>query len=460
MELLNEIHTMEQAVIGCLIHYPQWFRVKSLDVLPALFGDSKHFAIVETLHEMDLDGIPTDTLVLKQKMREKGYTDELLAYIDDLPKKELEEDVLDAFIRAIGQRCERRNFHQLGGRLLVDSVDMTLPVHRLYEQTETTLQYLNQLLRAKEVKPLKQIIKSFIMESEPNFATHLDWFSPEMNNSLNGLGKGELIIMGARPGMGKTACMLSQLLFTASVQQKPVALISYEQSSEMLMKRLLANYTGLPLSDLISRKPLMQEQEKRLLQGMNTLSDLPIHIVDNANLGLFELRNTLRKLKTNMGIELVCVDYVQIIPTYRKTNIREQEISLISRVLKQIARELDIPILANAQLSRASERRGAAAIPMLSDLREGGSLEQDADKVLFLYRPEYYGITEFEDGRSTENMAEIHIAKNRMGVTGCSTLLFNKATCSFTAIPFEYKPPIVDDYLLPPNLDELFDAPF
>jgi replicative DNA helicase len=148
------------------------------------------------------------------------------------------------------------------------------------------------------------------------------------------------------------------------------------------------------------------------------LSEAPIFIDDTPALSVFELRSKCRRLKEQNNIEMIIIDYLQLMrgdDSNNKNGNREQEVSYISRSLKALAKELDVPVIALAQLSRASEKRGAAAIPMLSDLRESGSIEQDADMVMFIYRPEYYGITEFEDGGSTHGVAELHIAKHRNG---------------------------------------------
>jgi replicative DNA helicase len=188
-------------------------------------------------------------------------------------------------------------------------------------------------------------------------------------------------------------------------------------SNKQLVTRMISGEAEIA-GEKLKRGTLAEHEWQQLNTKVARLSEAPIFIDDTPALSVFELRSKCRRLKEQNNIELIVIDYLQLMrgdDTNNKNGNREQEVSYISRSLKALAKELDVPVIALAQLSRASEKRGATAIPMLSDLRESGSIEQDADMVMFIYRPEYYGITEFEDGSSTHGVAELHIAKHRNG---------------------------------------------
>jgi replicative DNA helicase len=217
--------------------------------------------------------------------------------------------------------------------------------------------------------------------------------------------------------MGKTAFVLALARNAAVDFKKPVALFSLEMSSVQLVMRLISGETELN-SDKLRKGNLENHEWHQLDTKIRELTEAPIFIDDTPGLNIFELRAKARRLKANHGIEMIIIDYLQLMTAGvdgSKGGNREQEISQISRALKGIAKELEIPVIALSQLSRNVEQRGGPKIPQLSDLRESGAIEQDADMVMFIYRPEYYNLTETEDGRSTANYAEVHIAKHRNG---------------------------------------------
>ena len=227
------------------------------------------------------------------------------------------------------------------------------------------------------------------------------------------------MILAARPGMGKTAMVLSVARNASLLSEQPraIAIFSLEMSNKQLVTRMISGESEIP-GEKLRKGTLAPHEWEQLNTKVARLSEAPIFIDDTPALSVFELRSKCRRLKEQNNIEMIIIDYLQLMrgdDSNNKNGNREQEVSYISRSLKALAKELDVPVIALAQLSRASEKRGAAAIPMLSDLRESGSIEQDADMVMFIYRPEYYGITEFEDGGSTHGVAELHIAKHRNG---------------------------------------------
>jgi replicative DNA helicase len=233
-----------------------------------------------------------------------------------------------------------------------------------------------------------------------------------------------MIIIAARPSMGKTAFVLSMARNIAVDEQKPVAFFSLEMSATQLMMRLLVAEAQLSSTDVRSGR-LTPEQWTHLEKAAKPLAEAPLYIDDTPALPITEFRSKVRKLKAQHKIELVVIDYLQLMTGPQDTRgNREQEVAYISRTLKAIAKELNIPIIALSQLNRSAEAQGGAKRPQLSNLRESGAIEQDADIVAFIHRPEYYGLTQLEDGTSTKNLAEIIIAKHRNGATDTIKLKF------------------------------------
>jgi len=240
----------------------------------------------------------------------------------------------------------------------------------------------------------------------------------KLDSLTSGWQPSDLIIIAARPGMGKTALTLSMARNMAVTQQTPVAFFSLEMSSVQLITRLISAETGLSSEKLRTGK-LADHEWKQLNVKVGDLEKAPLFIDDTPALSIFDLRAKARRLASQHDIKLIIVDYLQLMTagTSSKAGNREQEISTISRNLKSLAKELDIPVIALSQLSRAVETRGGTKRPQLSDLRESGAIEQDADIVSFIYRPEYYGIEEWDDEEHTSSIgqAEFIVAKHRNG---------------------------------------------
>jgi replicative DNA helicase len=280
-----------------------------------------------------------------------------------------------------------------------------------------------------------------------------------------------LIIIAARPGMGKTALTLSMARNIAVIKQIPVAFFSLEMSSIQLITRLISSETGLSSEKLRTGK-LADHEWQQLNIKITDLEKAPLFIDDTPSLSIFDLRAKSRRLASQHGIKLIIVDYLQLMTAGSSNNKygnREQEISTISRNLKALAKELDIPVIALSQLSRAVETRGGTKRPMLSDLRESGAIEQDADIVSFIYRPEYYNIDEWDDDdhSPSEGQAELIIAKHRNGGLNNIRLKFIGHLGKFEDIetfdsPFEFQSKMnpnetyISDSIVP-NQDDVFD---
>jgi replicative DNA helicase len=253
----------------------------------------------------------------------------------------------------------------------------------------------------------------------------------DLNKVTNGWQNSDLVIIAARPGMGKTSFVLQTLKAAAINNVKSVAIFSLEMSSEQLTDRLVSMETEMD-NQILKRRGLSSEQLGKMMSQITNLTKSKFFIDDTPGLTLMQLRAKAKRLKQKHDIGMIAIDYLQLMSGDRKNGgNREQEISEISRGLKCLAKELQIPVLALSQLSRSVETRGGDKRPMLSDLRESGSIEQDADAVIFLYRPEYYNFTKDEAGNSLEGLAEVIFAKNRHGALDTVMLKFSGKTTSF-----------------------------
>jgi replicative DNA helicase len=283
---------------------------------------------------------------------------------------------------------------------------MTSPRGNIKKSSETAQ---NLVIQAK--KRIEEIAKK---EGLSGVATGFE----KLDALTSGWQPSDLIIVAARPGMGKTALTLSMARNIAVMKQTPVAFFSLEMSSVQLITRLISAETGLSSEKLRTGK-LENHEWEQLNVKVGDLEKAPLFIDDTPSLSIFDLRAKARRLSSQHGIKLIIVDYLQLMTagSSNKTGNREQEISTISRNLKALAKELDVPVIALSQLSRAVETRGGTKRPVLSDLRESGAIEQDADIVSFIYRPEYYGIDEWDDEERTSSLgqAEFIVAKHRNG---------------------------------------------
>ena len=255
----------------------------------------------------------------------------------------------------------------------------------------------------------------------------------KLDRLTSGWQPSDLVIIAARPGMGKTSFVLALARNAAIDFQKPVAIFSLEMSGVQLVQRIIA-LEGEIDSHKMRNGKLEDYEWTQLNHTIEKLSEAPIFIDDTPGINIFELRAKCRRLKKQHDIQMVIIDYLQLMSgtSENKNTNREQEISNISRSLKGLAKELNVPVIALSQLSRAVETRGGDKKPQLSDLRESGAIEQDADMVSFIYRPEYYEITESPDGRSLKEVAEIIIAKNRHGPTETVELRWVSKYAKFT----------------------------
>ena len=309
-------------------------------------------------------------------------------------------------------------------------MDKTIDIFDVFNETQSKLDNSIKDVINYEIKSVGQINDDLIQQSILLFNSGQKSGVPSglnmVDNVTNGWQKSDLIILAGRPGMGKTSAAVSMCIYPALQEKKAVAIFSLEMSSEQLVSRMQSFVSGVNVS-LIVKKKLTENQIHQIQLKSKELAEAPIYIDDTPNITLLDLKGKARKLVKEQKVEMIVIDYLQLMRSGLKTKSREEEIAEISRGLKGLAKELKIPIIALAQLSRSVEQRGGDKKPMLSDLRESGQIEQDADMVLFCYRPEYYGISDYQVGNTefdTNGLFFLLIAKHRNGELGEIPLTF------------------------------------
>ena len=333
----------------------------------------------------------------------------------------------------------QRRLKETGSIILRDGFSDEIDVFEQIEAAEKSIYEITAGTNKKDAKSAKDIsrkvlrnIEAAVKKRESGGVTGVPTGLSEIDQKTGGLQNSDLIIIAARPGMGKTGLAMS-IALRAAQQDSAVGIFSLEMSETQLMARLIGGESGVSSNRMMSGDVKEYEwgQLQTTIEGFDSLK---LYIDDTAAISVTALRAKARRMKMKYNISLVIVDYLQLMKSSEKGGNREQEISRISQGLKALAKELDIPVIALSQLSRAVETRGGSKRPQLSDLRESGSIEQDADIVAFIYRPEYYQILEDENGRSLKGIAEIIFAKHRNGGIGTVEVEFEEQFARFSDI--------------------------
>lgn len=395
-----------------------------IDVLNAdVFYSKQHQLIYQAITKLFQQSHPIDLMTVIEQLRRDGNLETVGGefYLIQLTQQVSSSANIEFHARIIMQKFIQRKLIQISSEVIEEAYDETKDVFDLLDSAESKLYEVAQgnLKRSSEsagdlvLKALKKIEE--LSQKTDGFSGIPSGFT-KLDQLTSGWQASDLIIVAARPGMGKTALTLSMARNIAVGQGIPVAFFSLEMSSVQLITRLISSETGLSSEKLRTGK-LEAGEWNVLSTKVKDLEKAPLFIDDTPSISIFDLRAKARRLSSQYGIKLIIIDYLQLMTAGGKgTGNREQEISTISRNLKALAKELDVPVIALSQLSRAVETRpGEQKRPLLSDLRESGAIEQDADIVAFIYRPEYYKIQEWEDGSSTQNQGEFIVAKHRNG---------------------------------------------
>jgi len=416
---------LEEAVLGALMLEKDALNVVIEILKPESFYRDAHKDIYEAILELFNKSEPVDILTVTNQLRKNGKL-ELVGgayYISELTSKVSSAANVEYHARIITEKSIKRELIRIASDVHKEAYEDTTDVFELLDKTEQSLFEVSEVNIRKNYVDMSSLMHEAIVELESkkrtgDGLTGIATGFTALDRVTSGWQRSDLIIIAARPGMGKTAFVVSALRNASVDFKKPVAIFSLEMSSIQLVNRLISAEAELD-SEKIKKGNLEDYEWEQLIHKTAKLSEAPIFIDDTPALSILELRAKARKLVAQHGVELIVIDYLQLMSgDTTKSNSagnREQEIASISRALKNIAKELNIPIIALSQLSRAVEVRGGDKRPQLSDLRESGSIEQDADMVCFLYRPEYYNITADEEGNSLQGIGEVIIAKHRNG---------------------------------------------
>lgn len=402
-----------------------------------IFYDYKHKLVFKTIRDMYDKNIPIDLTTLYQRIVDAKQTDQVSAYyLSQLTNDVVSTAHLETHIELIIELYKRRMLVVLGGELMVGATNGDAETIDFMAEVSKKLIQLQEFGNIYE-KMMEDIILSINNARDMAKVGGLLGFNTgfnEINNTLCGWVKPDLVIVAARPGMGKSAFMLSSIYQLSCIDKVPVAVFSLEMSSEQLVERLESISSKLPLKWLRMNN-MDDAQRKVLLKTDDLLLTSPIYIEDMGGISVIQLRAKATILKQKYGIKVIFIDYLQLMSGIGKSNQnREQEVSYISRSLKALAKELEVPIIALSQLSRRVEERGDK-MPQLSDLRESGSIEQDADAVIMLMRPAYYEMIEpIEIGGKeypSHDLVICKVEKNRHGATKNIALRFLPETMTF-----------------------------
>lgn len=429
---------VEEAVLGALMLERDAY-VNIADILKAeSFYKEEHQKIFKVVQYLVANEKPVDLLMVTQELRNRQELDAVGGplYITQLTSRVASAAHIDFHARIIAQKYIQRELIRISSEIQVKSYDDSMELDDLVDYAESSLFKVTEGNISKESQPIKPLLREAIEKIEEN-AKKPDGLSgiasgfTKLDKITSGWQNTDLMIIAARPAMGKTAFVLSMARNMAVLKNVPVAVFSLEMSSLQLVNRLIASETELGSEKIKSGR--LEEWEWELFnRRIKNLENAPLYIDDTPALSVFEFRAKCRRLKMQYDIGIVIVDYLQLMTAGSdvKGN-REQEVSTISRNLKAIAKEINVPIIALSQLNRSVESRDGKR-PQLSDLRESGAIEQDADMVMFIHRPEYYGITQDADGNSLIGVAEIIIAKHRNGSVGDVQLAFKGSLARFS----------------------------
>ena len=413
---------LEEAVLGAIMLEKDALAAIIDIIKPEAFYKEAHQIIFSAITRLFAKTEPIDILTVTNELKFTGELDAAGGpfYIAQLTNRVASAANTEFHTRIIIQKFIQRELIRISSEIIRDAYEDTTDVFNLLDRAENELFSVGENNLRRNYVDMQSLIRNAVKQIESaknnqNSFTGVGSGFTELDRVTSGWQPSDLIIIAARPGMGKTAFVLTIARNAAIDFNKPVAIFSLEMASVQLVTRLISAEAQLP-GDKLRKGDLQPYEWQQLNSKINSLIDAPLYIDDTPSLSIFELRAKARRLKAQHNIQMIIIDYIQLMSggIERSQGNREQEISNISRSLKSLAKELNVPVIALSQLNRSVEARPSKK-PLLSDLRESGAIEQDADMVLFIYRPEYYKQDQGPDGESLQGMAEISIAKHRNG---------------------------------------------
>ncbi len=415
----------EQSLIGSLLINNDLIPEIEGMVIPEDFYHKDMMLIYEAILDLHNDGRAVDIVTLKSKLSDNGNLDAVggVAIITKIAINVPTSVNAKHYASIIKEKSTLRKIIKINEETMNEAYKGDIKASSILAEAENKIFNVAIKGDSNDFYSVKELINPLINKLEKlsiskGSITGIPSGFKDLDRDMSGLQKSDLILIAARPSMGKTAFALNILQHVAVREEKVVAMFSLEMSKDQLLSRMICSESLIDSQKLRAGK-LDDSDWEKLAMGAVVMSEASIYIDDTASISLGEMRSKCRKLKVEKGLDLIVIDYLQLMSGSGRTNSREQEISEISRGLKALAREMDAPVIALSQLSRAPELR-ADKRPILSDLRESGAIEQDADVVMFLYRDEYYNKdTEFK------NVAEVILAKQRNGPTGTVKLIWS-----------------------------------
>ena len=438
--LQPQARDLEQAVLGALMLEQDAFFKVNETLKPESFYENAHRLIYQAIVDLAARQYPIDMLTVTEQLKKNGDLETIGGplYISQLTENVGGAAHLERHAQIVAEKYLARELIRYTGEIQGKAYDETVEVKELMQEAEGELFRISQQNIRNEAVQINPIIKEAreLLERAANRKEGLSGLPTgfaDLDKITSGWQNSDLVIIAARPAMGKTAFVLSMARNMAVTFKVPVAMFSLEMSNVQLVNRLIVNVCELP-GEKIKSGRLEKYEWEQLEYKIKDLYDAPIYVDDTPSLSIFELRTKARRLVREHKIQCIFIDYLQLTnASGMNFGSREQEVSTISRSLKGLAKELNIPIIALSQLNRGVEARQGieGKRPQLADLRESGAIEQDADMVCFIHRPEYYKILEDERGNSLAGIAEIIVAKHRNGATGDVRLRFKSEFAKF-----------------------------
>lgn len=437
---------IERAVLGALMIDKDAFTVVSEMLRPDTFYEPRNQKVYNAIQTLNMAENPVDIMTVTEQLRRAGELDSIggAPYIVELSANVASSAHIEYHARILQQKYLARQLISFASMIETGAFDETVDVDELMQKAEGSLFELSQRNMAQDYTQIDPILKQaheVLLKAANNKGglTGVPTGYTKLDEITAGWQPSDLVIIAGRPAMGKTSFALSIAKNIAIDQRKPIAFFSLEMNNVQLINRLISNVCELPGSKILSGQ-LAPDEWERFDIGLPKMQGAPLYIDDTPGLSVFELRTKARRLKREHKIQLLMIDYLQLMNANgMRFNSRQEEVSTISRSLKGLAKELNIPILALSQLNRTVEQREGpeGKRPQLSDLRESGAIEQDADMVLFVHRPEYFHILQDKEGNDLRGRAQIIIAKHRKGATGDVLLDFKGEFTRFSN-PDEY----------------------
>jgi replicative DNA helicase len=427
----------EQAVLGAML-LDQDAALRAAELIDdSMFYREPHRRLFRAMVALTEQRTVIDHVTLRDELSRRNELDAVggTAYLAELLESVPTAANVEYHCRIIKEKAVLRRLIETSTQIVAEAYDGQLTAGELLDAAESRIFTISQQRGQEGFTRLKEMLwptmeRIETLQKSGQKVTGVPSGFADLDDKTSGFQRSELIIVAARPSMGKTAFCLNIATHAAIEAGTGVAIFSLEMSKEALVQRMLCAEAMVD-SQRVRQGMLQDSDFTRLARAAGMLQNCPIWIDDTPALTLLEMRSKARRLKADNEVALIIVDYLQLMRTAERAESRVQEISEISRSLKALARELELPVIALSQLSRASEQRGGDRKPILSDLRDSGAIEQDADLVLFIHRPEMYEGPVDKDGNSLEGKAEAILAKHRNGPTGVMRLFFHKAFTRF-----------------------------